>query len=125
VCSEGLARFCTTKYQAPKKANFKDVYMHLTNYAVNCMGKNFVKSETDFDIMTDNSASKRTFASLYDSLSKQGINIEIIKQSIESTCSKIMQILGPMLEHQTKISTSKAQLKGQPFQLLGIDLLID
>ena len=32
---EGLGRFATQPYRPPKKNNMKDVYMHLTNYAIN------------------------------------------------------------------------------------------
>ena len=32
---EGLGRFATQPYQPPKNNNMKDVYMHLTNYAIN------------------------------------------------------------------------------------------
>jgi len=32
---EGMARFATNPYQSPKNSNLRDVYMHLTNYAIN------------------------------------------------------------------------------------------
>lgn len=35
IYKEGLARFCTTKYQPPTKANLSDKFAHLTNTAVN------------------------------------------------------------------------------------------
>ena len=35
IADEGLARFCTQKYQKPTPANFKKVFMHLTNYSLN------------------------------------------------------------------------------------------
>jgi len=37
IADEGLARFCTSKYQKPTRDNFKKVFMHLTNYSLNKM----------------------------------------------------------------------------------------
>ena len=38
---EGLARFCTEEYQAPKESNLDQAFMHLTNYAVNKKNERF------------------------------------------------------------------------------------
>ena len=36
---EGLARFSTEPYKAPTKKNSSNMYMHLTNYAINARNK--------------------------------------------------------------------------------------
>lgn len=33
--SMAFARFCTAPYQKPSRANLSNIYMHLTNYAIN------------------------------------------------------------------------------------------
>ena len=38
---EGMARFATKPYAAPKASNLKDVFMHLTNYAINKLSSNY------------------------------------------------------------------------------------
>jgi len=35
VFREGLARFATAPYQQPFKGNMENMFMHLTNYAIN------------------------------------------------------------------------------------------
>ena len=35
VYEEGLARFATVPYEEPKNANMRNMFMHLTNYAIN------------------------------------------------------------------------------------------
>ena len=35
LCKQGMARFCTEEYQAPTSSNIDNVFMHLTNYAIN------------------------------------------------------------------------------------------
>lgn len=37
----GLARFSTEEYQAPNNFNLDNLYMHLTNYAINKFNSNF------------------------------------------------------------------------------------
>lgn len=59
---EGLARFSTEGYQAPTKKNFSNLYMHLTNYSINCKNRGkfvFNKNLEDVD-----SGHKRTFTSI-------------------------------------------------------------
>ena len=74
VCEEGLARFCTAKYEAPTKSNYKKAYMHLTNYSINKMSEEYVKP-SEGDILLDNDATKRTLTSLYETLSQQGVDV--------------------------------------------------
>ena len=61
---EGLARFSTEAYQQPTKKNMGNMYMHLTNYAINCRNKGkfvFNKGVDDAD-----TGHKRTFTSILD-----------------------------------------------------------
>ena len=95
VCEEGLARFCTKKYEAPKKSNYKDSFKHLTNYSINKTSEQYQKpSEAtngeEEEILQDNSATKRTLSSLYDALEKQEIDTDLIKENIADTCSRTM-----------------------------------
>ena len=59
---EGLARFATEAYTAPKKKNLNNLFMHLTNYAINKQSGNFVKSRG----VEDEEGSKRSLTTVLD-----------------------------------------------------------
>lgn len=59
---EGLARFSTEPYKQPTKKNMSNMFMHLTNYSINCRNKGkfvFNKGLDDTD-----QGHKRTFTSI-------------------------------------------------------------
>lgn len=43
----GLARFATEEYSQPKKSNLDNLYMHLTNYAINKYNSKFQQNEDE------------------------------------------------------------------------------
>ena len=64
LCEEGLARFCTEKYQVPSKQkplSSKDLLAHLTNYSLNKRSEKYVHSgEVQSNPEDDSSPSKHT-----------------------------------------------------------------
>ena len=102
----------------------KQAYMHLTNYAINKTNEEYV-NPTDEDILVDNQGSKRTLASLYDTLAKQEIDVDLIKERIAEVCGKTMQVFCPLVENQVTVLTNKMELGGKPFTVLGFDILLD
>ena len=40
---DGLARFATEPYQKPNEKNMDNLFMHLTNYAINKESENYVE----------------------------------------------------------------------------------
>ena len=96
--NEGLARFCTVKYKKPRPENFRESYMHLTNYSLNKKSRDFVDEEDVQDIFEPNRCSKRTLTAIYKQLeveyAKKYPNIvEEVKKSIEDTCANTVAIL--------------------------------
>jgi len=41
IHEKGLARFATEQYERPRGNNLDNIYVHLTNYAINKMNVNF------------------------------------------------------------------------------------
>ena len=74
---EGLARFSTEPYQAPCKKNMSNLFMHLTNYAIN--SKNKGKFEFNKDLDAADQGHKRTLTSV----------LEHIEESYEDGKSKV------------------------------------
>lgn len=77
---EGLARFCTEDYEEPNKNNFKNGFMHLTNYNLNKTSDNYKYTEELYEI---NEGSKRTLTSLWKSIEKEGHDVGTIKENIK------------------------------------------
>lgn len=100
--------------------------MHLTNYSINKMNEEYVHPTQD-QVLLDNQATKRTLESLYHTLADKGIDIEKVKENIHYTCRRVMEIYGPLIEHQTVALANRVTdtIQGKPFQILGLDLLID
>ena len=47
---EGLARFSTDPYQVPAKKNLGNLFMHLTNYAINAKNKGVFQFNQDHQV---------------------------------------------------------------------------
>ena len=71
LAKEGLARFCTEKYQAATRTNLKNQFMHLTNYAVNKTSPAYVHGKDGQDVSEINFSSKRTLSALFKQITKQ------------------------------------------------------
>ena len=65
VYKDGLARFATEKYQKPDDKNIKNLFMHLTNYAINKFSENFIANT---DKNNDDVGSKRSLQSILDTI---------------------------------------------------------
>ena len=45
IADEGLVRLCTEDYNPPDPSNLHNLLSHLTNYSLNKLSENFVKSD--------------------------------------------------------------------------------
>mmetsp|Transcript_71668 Transcript_71668/g.171150 ORF Transcript_71668/g.171150 Transcript_71668/m.171150 type:complete len:642 (+) Transcript_71668:63-1988(+) len=153
LCEEGLARFCTAKYEEPTAANANEVYMHLTNYSVNKKSAAF-KDEDPFNVHTR--ASKRPLSTLLLQIAAQeqergrsGDIAEKLMRSCEETCAVLLQAMVPVMkvtydrvakeaapkgkvspmkrksEEEEEESEEAEEFAPNCFQILGVDVLLD
>ena len=88
--------------------------MHLTNYSVNKTSDDYIHPSAE-DILLDNQGTKRTLSSLYQTLGDKGIDVQKVKDSISYTCGKVMEMYGPLIEHQVTAMTGQQDIVGKPF----------
>jgi tubulin polyglutamylase TTLL6/13 len=74
VFREGLARFATEEYVGPYKNNLDNLYMHLTNYAINKNSENFEANE---DSAEDDVGHKRSVSSVLKLIEDQEKNSDV------------------------------------------------
>ena len=79
LCGEGLARFATIPYRAPRAANLNDKFMHLTNYSLNKNNPEFKRAEGD----ADDEGHKWSARAVWAHLEKQGVDTAPIKDKID------------------------------------------
>lgn len=136
---EGLARFSTDAYRAPSKKNANNMFMHLTNYAINCRNKGkfiFNKALEDCD-----SGHKRSYSSVLEWIEENYDNGPKRKQEMmhktEQLIIKTMCTVVPSLRHYLNIPSkaqydldmnlvnNPGQVNSMCFEILGFDVLID
>uniref|UniRef100_A0AAQ5XT82 Tubulin tyrosine ligase-like family, member 6 n=1 Tax=Amphiprion ocellaris TaxID=80972 RepID=A0AAQ5XT82_AMPOC len=114
---EGLARFCTTKYNEPTHGNVDDVCMHLTNYSINKNSENFVRDE--------DTGSKRKLSTLNKHMESISCNTEKMWNDIEDVIIKTLISAHPILKHNYHTCFPNHTTGSACFEILGFDVLLD
>ncbi|XP_063724876.1 tubulin polyglutamylase TTLL11-like isoform X2 [Symsagittifera roscoffensis] len=116
---EGMARFCTEKYEAPSSSNKSRVYMHLTNYSLNKYSDTYDYNNS----MTR--GSKRLLSSVFNFLQSEGYNVTELWTKIEQISVKTVFAILPdlLVAYRDEIPPNKQG--PQCFQILGFDILVD
>ncbi|XP_029312947.1 tubulin polyglutamylase ttll6 isoform X2 [Cottoperca gobio] len=114
---EGLARFCTTKYNEPTHGNVEDVCMHLTNYSINKNSENFVRDE--------DKGSKRKLSTMNKLLEAISCNTDKMWNDIEDVIIKTMISAHPILKHNYHTCFPNHTTGSACFEILGFDVLLD
>lgn len=122
INEEGLARFCTTAYEAPNhEAKNKDKNAHLTNFSLNKSSPNF--KHTD-ELIEENEGSKQTLSSYWKALENRGMDVRKIKAEIIKLNQTLLQAMKPFLVYFQKCIFPRSE-PGKYFHVIGVDILLD
>lgn len=83
--NEGLSRFATEEYVPPNHNNLNNLYMHLTNYAINKNSNKFIFNKSDEN---DSVGHKRSLTFVYRLLEELGHDSKAVQLSIKQTIIK-------------------------------------
>ena len=81
---EGLVRLATDQYTKPEESNLKNMYMHLTNYAINKNSDKFVQNNNQ----DQDDAHKRSLSSLFQRLHEEGHDVGFLKSQMNDIVTK-------------------------------------
>jgi hypothetical protein len=85
----GLARFATEYYQSPLNSNLDNLYMHLTNYAINKHNQKFQQNEDEEE---DDQGHKRSLRAILKMLKDEGHDTERLMKEIKDIIVKTLVI---------------------------------
>ncbi|KAK7115814.1 uncharacterized protein [Littorina saxatilis] len=117
VFKDGLARFATNKYCEPTHNNTENVFMHLTNYAINKNSEDFVRD--------DEAGSKRRISTINRYLQGKGIDVDKMWTDIDDTIIKTLISAHSVLKHNYRTCFPNHVRGSACFEILGFDVLLD
>jgi len=124
IYKEGLARFATEPYESPCPGNLDNLFMHLTNYAINKDSDNFIpNTNKDCDYI----GSKRSYTFVLRTIMEEfgEAKMKEVQGDINDLVIKTMCIAQPYLQHLYKSSQPDDIENQMCFQILGFDVMLD
>jgi len=117
VYKDGLARFTTQQYEEPSNANCKDVFMHLTNYAIQKRSDDFVRDE--------DTGTKRRITTINRWLTEHGYDIVKLWADVDDVIIKVLISAHSVLKHNYRACFPNHYRGSACFEILGFDILLD
>lgn len=122
IHEEGLVRLATNSYCRPTDMNMQNVFMHLTNYAINKSSPNYIFNKHKSE---DFIGHKRSFKALLKQLEEDGRNTEKLLKRINDVVLKTLCTVQPFLAHAYRCSQPNDTNSAICFQILGFDIFLD
>lgn len=98
IHDQGIARFATEPYVAPTYNNLNNMYMHLTNYAINKFNDNFQQNEQE-DEEDEECGHKRSLLAIMKQILMDGGDSDEVWKQIKDIIVKTLVIGQPYLSH--------------------------
>lgn len=128
IYKEGLARFATEAYKSPAGSNLNNLYMHLTNYAINKESDKYVRNR---HAEKDNVGHKRSLSSILTYIDEMRQfragwpTGEKVWDGIKALCLKTIISGIHHIDHVLKGAKPGELENSMCFQILGIDVMLD
>ncbi|CAF4317967.1 unnamed protein product, partial [Didymodactylos carnosus] len=117
VYKDGLARFTTQHYEEPSTSNCKDIFMHLTNYAIQKRSDDFIRDE--------DTGTKRRITTINKWLAEHGFDINKLWGDIDDVILKVLISAHSVLKHNYRACFPNHYRGSACFEILGFDILLD
>lgn len=115
-----FARFCTESYERPNRENMDNVYMHLTNYALNKDAAGYEDGDLD-----EETGHKRSLGAVLKILKNDGADTDVFMDQIKDLIVKTVITGQPILSYEYRIGQPDCLDNSMAFQILGFDVLVD
>lgn len=119
---EGIARICACEYEEPTDQNRSNIFMHLTNYAIN-KDRNELAKQEKVDSKVD---IKKKLSEVYWKIESENINgreiVAKVKNQIGNICSKTIKAIHSSAVHKAECVVD---LNCAYFHIIGFDIMID
>lgn len=122
---DGLVRFATESYQKVTEGNKEEVYMHLTNYAINKLNPKFKDEGLSDDEDDDQPCHKRSIIDFFNELRAEGHNMDQTWDKIGDIIVKTVCSIQPILKHNYKTCHADDPYNQTCFEILGFDILLN